>query len=367
MIGQASEPARVRLGASASTEPAILADLAGDSSATVRTALAMITATPPQVNEALVGDPNERVRVQLAHKLAALVPGLPASDQEQFHRETWDTLRALVADEAMRVCMVIAERVKELPHVPHDLILRLAADAEMAVAEPVIRLSPILSTTDLVALVVRAPAPDTARAVACHARLDAAVANVIAASADCAAIGALLANPSAQIREATLDALGARTGEHPDWHEPLVSRPALSPRAADGPGRARGPAAGPRREVLAAHRRAAGGARAGARGAHGHPPRNRHSLRRRPWRGRASWTRGRCWRRRVHAVSLRSAKGIVCLVWKAGFSMRAAVALQPLLARIAPHATLVGGPAESVPLSIEEMRWQVDFLRQRER
>jgi hypothetical protein len=62
------------------------------------------------------------------------------------------------------------------------------------------------------------------------------------------------------------------------------------------------------------------------------------------------------------AASLRSAKGMVSLVWKAGFTMRAAVALQVLLARLAPDDVLHPGPADNFPLAIEEMRWQVDFL-----
>ncbi len=36
----------------------------------------------------------------------------------------------------------------------------------------------------------------------------------------------------AQIREATLDALVARSVDHTDWHAPLVRRPSLPPRAA---------------------------------------------------------------------------------------------------------------------------------------
>jgi hypothetical protein len=33
-----------------------------------------------------------------------------------------------------------------------------------------------------------------------------------------------------------------------------------------------------------------------------------------------------------------------------------------LLARLAPNDVLRPGPAESFPLAIEEMRWQLDFL-----
>jgi hypothetical protein len=62
------------------------------------------------------------------------------------------------------------------------------------------------------------------------------------------------------------------------------------------------------------------------------------------------------------ASSLRSAKGLVSLVWQAGFTMRVAVALQTLLARTAPEAVLTAGPSGGFPLAIEEMRWQLEFL-----
>jgi hypothetical protein len=62
------------------------------------------------------------------------------------------------------------------------------------------------------------------------------------------------------------------------------------------------------------------------------------------------------------ASSLRSAKGMVSLVWKAGFSMRVAVALQTLLARLAPDEVLTAGPGGGFPLAVEEMRWQLEFL-----
>ena len=67
------------------------------------------------------------------------------------------------------------------------------------------------------------------------------------------------------------------------------------------------------------------------------------------------------------AASLRSAKGMVSLAWKAGFTMRAAVALQGLLARLAPDTILTGGHGSDFPLGVEEMRWQLEFLARLER
>jgi len=361
------EAARVRQGAGETTRPEVLRDLATDASVTVRAALALNTAAPAQANAILAGDPDERVRVLLARKLAALAPGLSAADHEILYLETWDTLCTLVADEAVRVRGVIAEAVKELPNAPPELIRRLAHDIDMTVSEPVIRLSPLLSTDDLVALVAAAPASGTVLAVARRLRLDEAVSDAIAATADSPAIRALLANQSAQIREATLDALVARSVDHPDWHEPLVRRPALPPRAARALA-----------EIVATHLLAALATRADL------APPLAEELRRRtaarlavdcPGPGvphdtsaeqalvqaRAAMARGELTEDLLlaaarrgearyasallavaaglpvsvvdRAASLRSAKGLVSLVWNAGFTMRLAVALQGLLGR----------------------------------
>jgi hypothetical protein len=64
------------------------------------------------------------------------------------------------------------------------------------------------------------------------------------------------------------------------------------------------------------------------------------------------------------ATSLRSAKGIVSLAWKAGFSMRVAGLLQAALGQLGPAATLLPNASGQFPLTAEEMRWHCDFLAQ---
>jgi len=65
------------------------------------------------------------------------------------------------------------------------------------------------------------------------------------------------------------------------------------------------------------------------------------------------------------AASLRSAKGLVSLLWKAGYTMRAAPVLQMLLARLSPEAVLEARPGGGFPLTVEEMLWQIGFLSQK--
>ncbi len=55
----------------------------------------------------------------------------------------------------------VAEAVAALPNVPRDLVLRLARDTAVEVAGPVLRLSPLLSEADLLALVAAPPAAFT--------------------------------------------------------------------------------------------------------------------------------------------------------------------------------------------------------------
>lgn len=223
---------RVRFSAGQGTEPDVLRDLARDPSVTVRAALAMNPAAPPEADIVLTGDRDEKVRLLLASKLAALLPNLSQANQALLYEQTWATLAILVNDEVTRIRAVIAEAAKDLADAPHDVVLCLARDLDASVHEPVIRFSPLLTTDDLISLVTEAPGQDRVTAVANRPELAPAVSDAIAASADAGAIRALLANPTAQIREATLDALVARSVEHPEWHEPLVRRPSLPLRAA---------------------------------------------------------------------------------------------------------------------------------------
>ena len=62
------------------------------------------------------------------------------------------------------------------------------------------------------------------------------------------------------------------------------------------------------------------------------------------------------------AASLRSAKGLVSLVWKAGFSMRASILVQSALGHIGPGGMITPTRTGDFPLAPSEMGWQLDFL-----
>ncbi|MBN8890206.1 MAG: hypothetical protein BGP12_00810 [Rhodospirillales bacterium 70-18] len=386
--------ARVRQGAAATTPPDLLLALANDPEVTVRAAVAMNLAAPAQVDRMLARDADERVRTLLARKLAQLVPTLAHRDRDRLREQALDTLTALVEDEAVRVRGAITDVLKDMPVAPRRLILRLAQDSVLAVCEPVIRLSPLLSGEDLLALIAQAPSPATATAVARRAELPEAVSDAVAATADTAAITALLENTSAAIRETTLDMLIGRAADHEAWHAPLVRRPVLSARASRALS-----------DIVATQLLDELASRADLDASVTAELRQRLSIRLKPAATAgepapdlsqamseaqnlfaddrlnedallAAVHRGEA--RMVSAMlavaadvgasvvdraaTLRSAKGLVSLVWKAGFSMRVAGPVQVLLARLAPATVLRATAGGGFPLAVEEMRWQIDFL-----
>ena len=396
-----SEALRVRLGAAPDTAPDVLRTLARDPSVTVRAAVAMNPAAG-EADHLLAHDKDERVRTLLARKLATLVPNLAAAERDTLRGQVMATLERLVSDEAVRVRETIADVVKDMPEAPRSLVLQLARDAAAEVHDPVIRLSPLLTSDDLLALLAAAQgnaasnAASIAASVAARPGLAEQVADAVAASSNTRAIAALLANSTASIREATLDRLAAAGAPHETWHEPLVARPRLSARAARAlsdyvathllqplAGRADLPASvardlrhrlearlnpspSPTRrpdpdidQAMQEARRLLAAGRLDEAALLGAVQRGEARMATAILAVAADFPASVVDR----AATLRSAKGLISLVWKAGFSMQVAVPLQTLLARLNPAAILRPAPGGGFPLATDEMRWQIDFLR----
>ena len=397
---EADEAARVRVAACPITPTGTLLALANDPADTVRAAIAINPGASMQVAQVLAADPSPRLRTLLARKLAVLIPNLGDTEREHMRQQALAVLADLVEDETERVRAAIAEVVKDMPDASRSLILRLAHDGAVAVHDPVIRLSPLLTTGDLLALLAAAPSPNTGTAVARRDGLPEAVSDAIAATAGPAAIAALLANGSAAIREATLDALVASAADHTSWHAPLVRRPRLSAGAARAlsdmvatqlldeltrradlapevagdlksrlDARLRPAAANADARIPASSRRWPNARRLFDDGAL-----NETVLLEAVQRGEArtvtallAVAAGMSAAAVDRAARLRSAKCLVSLVWKAGFTMRAAGPVQVLLGRLAPNVILRATGGHGFPLAAEEMRWQIEFLSHADR
>lgn len=226
-LGASDEATRVRLAARASTPAYILHRLAQDLSPTVRAAVAMNPATAPDADRRLLADNDERVRILLGGKLATLLPGLARAGQEAALAHVCHILAALADDVAVRVRTAMAHTLTAMPDAPREVLLRLARDPWHLVSDPVLRLCPLLTEQDLLALLATPPHDRVSHSIAARVGLSADIADHIAAHAHHDAVRVLLQNRSATIKEATLDALVSRAADHPEWHQPLVHRPSL--------------------------------------------------------------------------------------------------------------------------------------------
>ncbi|HLO76678.1 MAG TPA: DUF2336 domain-containing protein [Magnetospirillum sp.] len=223
---------RAALAERADVQPEILYYLAEDTSPEVRRRVARNHMAPPQANLLLAGDGDEGVRSDLAAKIARLAPGLTAGEQDRLRRLTYETLETLARDQIVKVREILADALKDVVEAPPEVIRRLARDAEIAVAAPVLQYSPVLADEDLLEIISSRPIPGALSAISKRTGVKARVADAIAATDDVDAIATLLGNPSAQIREETLDRLVDRAADVEAWHQPLVERPHLSGKAA---------------------------------------------------------------------------------------------------------------------------------------
>ena len=383
---------QVRRAARASCPPETLCALARDGSVTVRAAVAMNPSYAPEADAVLMNDADERVRALLASKVARLLPGLTLHEHTEARAHVHRTLASLANDAADRVRCAIANAVRTMPGAPRTLILQLARDPSIMVSEPIVRCSPLLTDADLLDLLATPAHPAIPEAVAGREGLGAEVADRIATHAEVAAVRVLLANASAAIRESTLEALVGRAAEHPEWHEPLVHRPALPGRVAL---RLMRMVAGHLLEVLVrrddlppevtqevrAHlersldqqavvppdddgamldgvrRLAAAGLLTEAvliDAAEAGDHRQLAAL--------LAVASGVLLAAVDRAVALRSAKALVSLVWKAGFTMRAGVVVQSVLGHLGLEALLSATPEGGFPLTANEMDWQVELM-----
>jgi uncharacterized protein (DUF2336 family) len=165
----------------------------------------------------------------LARRVADILPSLTSSTHDRLANIVQPVLLRLVADAAEQVRFIIADAAKHLSTVPRDAVLRLATDTEIRVAEPVIRLSPLLNEEDLLALVSSPPVNETLHAVARRNGIGEAVTDALIAQGDRLAISLMLENTSAKIRAASLEDVLNRARFNPEWFPSLMARPALTP------------------------------------------------------------------------------------------------------------------------------------------
>ncbi|MDE8344124.1 MAG: DUF2336 domain-containing protein, partial [Acidocella sp.] len=334
----------------------------------------------------------------LARKIGTAMPSLTEQEHAQIAAQAWETLAILARDTAEQVRATVADTLKQLPGVPRGIILDLARDPSFLVSDPILRLSPALTEQDLFALISDRPAPHTLRSIAARPTLGAALCDTIAASADKEAVATLLNNHSAALCESTLDALVTQAARRISWHEPIVHRPGLSAAQvrklsnfiSDQLLNALMARTDLSKDALDAVRSRLAKPLDAAGTSYGAVcPRSwlQPSVQPKyPEYSNAEQTlvtaiarsdvrqiemilavsAGLTIRAIRAAAHTRNARAAVALLWKGGFSMRPAPAIQMLLFGLAPSALLAAGPKDTFPLSTQEMQATIDLMAQTE-
>jgi len=129
-------------------------------------------------------------------------------------RQAEDLFRTAVYDSEPLARSVLADALKRMTHLPHDIVLSLARD-EAQVARPILRTSPLLEDDDLVEI-AREGTRAHRLAIAERDALSAKVAQALCESRDVQVIKTLLVNEGAALPEplmhSILDALDDAPG-----------------------------------------------------------------------------------------------------------------------------------------------------------
>ena len=392
---------RRRLAARTDVRPEILYYLAEDPSALVRREIAVNEATPAHADVLLARDGDEVVRCELARKIARLAPHLSVDEREKIWALTVEALEILAQDQLARVRQALAEALKDVAEVPRHIIQRLARDVEQAVCAPVLEFSPLLTDDDLLEIIESTDVSGAVSAISRRADVSGAVSDAIAHTLDEEAVAQLLANPSAQIREETLDWIVEGSREVGTWQMPLAKRPKLPRHAVrklaefvanavlamlhrrddlDGdtadlidkavrermadqpppPGDAdqggADPTSGPETAAEIVQILHASGElddeRLDMELLSGNRAFITHALALMAGMPPALVTR---------IADARSAKAVTAMAWKAGLKMRFAIKLQARFGNVPPREILQAKDGVDYPLSEDDMTWQLDF------
>jgi uncharacterized protein (DUF2336 family) len=150
----------------------------------------------------LIKGPTEEDRAHAAHKISRCIDDAELSAEERAHAQS--IIAIMAQDAAVLVRRSLAVALKASPKLPREIANKLAMDVD-SVALPVIMNSPILTDSDLIAI-LRASPPTKQVAVASRETLSVSVTGAIATLAGPEAVERALANDNAKFDETGLNA-----------------------------------------------------------------------------------------------------------------------------------------------------------------
>ncbi len=172
----------------------------------------------------LAQDPSPVARAATALKLAQQFNVSNFNPEELQLAE--QIFRVMARDAEVRVREALSVNLKHNPLLPHDVAVVLAKDVE-SVALPILSVSDVLTTEDLVEIVRSQGTPARLDAVAGRKQVPAEVSDAIVDIGSETVIAKLLSNTGAAFAEETLHRVVDKFGENEDIQRPLVHRAVL--------------------------------------------------------------------------------------------------------------------------------------------
>jgi len=355
-----------------------------------RQAVAANPAAPAVTNRLLADDDCEDVRAELAVKIARLMPGLSERESSHIVALTIETLETLARDATARVRAILAEEIKYLDCIPHEIVMRLAQDVETVVAAPILEYSPLLSDADLIEIIACGQVQEALTAIAKRRPVNEPVSDLVVKSLNVPAVAALLVNPDSRIRKETMDAIVDRLEQVSAWQLPLALRADLSARVIRRIGSLVGASILERlaaRNDLSDTTRMHLNRELRARLAEPAPPAGSISpaetvaAAKKEGRLDGSFVEhaAHTGQRELVVLALAqlsnvseqtvkkilmagSAKPLVALVWHTHLSMRVAFKIQTFIMKLPTRSILPARGGVGFPLSKEEMRWHLNYF-----
>lgn len=380
--------ARADLAGREDTQPEILYYLAEDEAPDVRRESAANRNTPLQASPRLAQDGEPSVRSALAGKLARVLPDLAPDEQRQLYDLALNAMKQLAEDHIAEVRIALSVALRDIAYVPPSIARQLAQDVERHVAEPMLRFCESLSDRDLLAIIATQPPSWVLQAIAGRKQVGETLSDGVAGGGDGAATVTLLDNDGAQISAGTLQRIAAEQGDVAEIGAALGRRNVRLGIA----GRMAGDIESSVRHVLTQdpeidrqtrHEVAEAVSRRVTFAAEGNETKAAERVARLHAEGALDDTAvrdavavgdrafvnealGRLARipAMVADKVLASAgpRAITALAWRAGLSMRTAVALQKGIGQVPPRHILNAKGGDGYPLSADSMRWQLEFF-----
>lgn len=337
---------------------------------------------------------------ELARKIAELTPGLSPAEQGRIYQITIKTLEVLVRDQMTQIRQTLAEVLKNIPSIAPDVIRELTEGRDHDVSEHIHDYAHVLSDDDLVLVITSDPIQGVLEAISRNQGAQGSLAHGI----DRKKLVNALGKANAHIREELLGEIIDKTPRVRAWNSAMTRRPNLPGRTARRiseqaaqsifeelrekvkldedtltgimdiveqrlEGAEKSASEPTRRQEVEEREEDPAEVESQIEGMYADGTLTEEAISDALYRGQRLFVIAAVARMAGvgkdlvnRAVRMRSAKSIVAIAWKAGFSMRLAMALQLRLAGMPPARVMQPGTEGDFPMGEDAMAWHIEFL-----